>query len=332
MLRPGLSAAALLCVTLAASAQAPLPAPRFHHIELNSIDPDAAIAFYVKQFPATARTSWEGKPALSSPDNVLIVFNRVTRPPAADPNVTAYWHFGWNVVDSRKSMEAWRAQNLLVPFYTDEQGDFVGISSDTYPYPPGVPGRTRAQLAEAKAQNLQARREAGNGYIAGPDGAIIEFTGNAPAERVDHVHMWQDDPVCAQLWYQTHLLATPRRAGRGGDSAPLPTLADCKQARTPEPSWPSLTKEGTYRAPTGGVSFSGVAMNWYPNQTARPLAPTGGRLMDHVGLAVGDLDAWVAKLRGEGVTILRQPYRVGASRAVMIEGPSHEAIELVEVK
>jgi catechol 2,3-dioxygenase-like lactoylglutathione lyase family enzyme len=335
----GFALAGLVPVSLfaaAALAQTPLPPPRFHHLELNTRNPDAAVAFYVKHFPVTSKTSWEGKPALSSPDNVLIVFNRVAPAPDPDPNVTAYWHFGWNVTDSRKSMEQWRAQNLLVPFYTDEQGGFVGISSDTYPYPPGVPGRTRAQLAEARAQNLQPRREAGNGYIAGPDGAIIEFTGNAPAERVDHVHMWQDDPVCAQLWYQTHLNATPRAAGRGAPPAappaPGPTATDCKQARSPEPSWPSLTREGTYRAPTGGVRFSNVAVNWYPNQTGKPLAPTTGRLMDHVGLAVADLDAWVAKLRAEGVTFLRQPYRVGTTRAVLIEGPSREAIELVEVK
>ena len=54
--------------------------------------------------------------------------------------------------------------------------------------------------------------------------------------------------------------------------------------------------------------------------------------MDHVGLAVADLDAWVRKLRAERVTILKPPYRLGDTRAVMIEGPSREAIELVEVK
>jgi catechol 2,3-dioxygenase-like lactoylglutathione lyase family enzyme len=332
MLRPAIAILLAALFPAAVQAQAPLPAPRFHHIALNATDPDAAIAFYLKQFPATAKTSWEGKPALASPDNVLIVFNRVARAPASDPNVTAYWHFGWNVPDSRASLEAFRAQNLLAPFYTDEQGAFVGISSDTYPYPPGVPGRTKAQLAEAKAQNLQPSRIGGNGYILGPDGAVIEFTGNR-AQRVDHVHMWQENPVCAQLWYQTHLNATPRGAGRGGAaSAPALTMATCKVARAPEPSWPSLTKDGTYRAPTGGVSFSGVAMNWYPNQTGKPLLPTSGRLMDHVGLAVSDLDAWVVKLRGEGVTILRPVYAVGGTRAVMIEGPSREAIELVEVK
>jgi catechol 2,3-dioxygenase-like lactoylglutathione lyase family enzyme len=328
-----LAASLFLSIMLAADAQGqttPLPAPKFHHLQLNTVDPDAAIAFYVKEFPSTARTVWEGMPALASPNNVLIVFNKVASAPDADPNVTAYWHFGWNVTDSRASLETFGAQNLLVPFYTDDQGNFVGISSDTYPYPPGVPGRTRAQVADAKAQKLQPTHIAGNGYILGPDGAIIEFTGNAPLERIDHVHMWQDDPVCAQLWYQTHLGAAARRQQPGAE--PQPTEANCKIPRGPEPSWPSLTRQGTYRSPTGGVRFGDVAMNWYPNQGSRPLAATQGHLIDHVGLSVTDLDAWIAKLKSEGVTFLRQPYTIGDTRAVMIEGPSREAIELVESK
>ncbi len=312
-----------------ADAQPSLPPPHFHHIALNSTDPTAAIAFYAKEFPSTAPTTWEGMPALSSPTHVLIVFNKVARPPDADAGATAYWHFGWNVVDSRKSLEIFRAQNLLAPFYTDGEGGFVGISSDTYPYPPGVPGRTRAQLAEAAAQNLQPSHVAGNGYIKGPDGAIIEFTGNAPAERVDHVHMWQEDPLCAQLWYQTHLEAAPRR---GPAPATPITEANCRIARGPDRSWPSLDREGTYRFPTGGVLFDDVAMNWYANQRAKPLAPTGGHLIDHVGLSVSDLDAWIAKLKGEGVNTLKPLYRIGDTRAVMIEGPSREAIEVIEVK
>ena len=38
------------------------------------------------------------------------------------------------------------------------------------------------------------------------------------------------------------------------------------------------------------------------------------------------------QLRDEGITFLEHPYRLDDTRAVMIEGPSHEAIELVEVK
>ncbi|HWY61399.1 MAG TPA: VOC family protein [Rhizomicrobium sp.] len=326
------SAIFAIAMTLATSdravAQPVLPPPHFHHLVLNSTDPDAAIAFYIKEFPSTSQVMWEGMKALASPTHVMIVFNKVARPPDADPNGTAYWHFGWNVANSRASLETFRDQNLLVPFYTDDQGNFVGISSDTYPYPPGVPGRTKAQLADAVTQGLKPSGVSGNGYIHGPDGAIIEFTGNA-AERFDHVHMWQDDPLCAQLWYQTHLEAAPRR---GPAPATPVTEANCKVARGAEPSWPSLNKEGTYRFPTGGVSFDDVAMNWYMNQTEKPLAPTRGHLMDHVSLSVGDLDAWIAKLKSEGVTFLRQRYTIGDTSAVMIEGPSHEAIELIEVK
>ena len=319
--------AALLGISGAAG-QTALPPPHFHHLALNSSDPEAAIGFYIKEFPSTSRTVWQGMPALMSPSRVMIVFQKVAAPPVADPDTTAYWHFGWTAADSRASLEVFRTQNLLVPFYTDDQGGYVGISSDTFPYPPGVPGRTKAQIAEAMAQNLQPRRTGGNGYIFGPDHAIVEFTGNSP-ERFDHVHMWQDDPLCAQLWYVSHLQAVPRR----GPAPPAPITAEnCKTPRGTDPSWPSLNRNGTYRFPTGGVSFDDVAMNWYMNQTDKPLAPTLGHLMDHISLSVGDLDAWTAKLKGEGVVFLRQSYRVGAARAAMIEGPSHEAIELVEEK
>jgi hypothetical protein len=47
---------------------------------------------------------------------------------------------------------------------------------------------------------------------------------------------------------------------------------------------------------------------------------------------VPDLNAWIEKLNTEGVPFLGQPYKIGDVRAVMIEGPSHEVIELVEVK
>jgi 4-hydroxyphenylpyruvate dioxygenase-like putative hemolysin len=73
-------------------------------------------------------------------------------------------------------------------------------------------------------------------------------------------------------------------------------------------------------------------MNWYVRQGDKPLVSTRGHLADHIALTVSNLDAWIAKLRGEGVTFLEQPYKFGDTRAVMIEGPSHEALELVEIK
>jgi 4-hydroxyphenylpyruvate dioxygenase-like putative hemolysin len=80
------------------------------------------------------------------------------------------------------------------------------------------------------------------------------------------------------------------------------------------------------------VTFSDVAVTWHVQQNEIPLAPSRGHVMDHFALSVADLDAWIAKLHHEGVKFLTKPYHLGDTRAVMIEGPSREAIELVEVK
>jgi glyoxalase/bleomycin resistance protein/dioxygenase superfamily protein len=325
-------ACALLVVAGSAVGQDhPLPPPSFHHLHLNVVDPDAMIAFLNRQFPSTSKTTWDGRPALASPTNVLILFNKVSVPPPSDSTATAFWHFGWEVQDERKNLELYqtRPELRLAPLYTTDEGGYVYVSSDTWPGTGGLLGLTKAQIADAKARGVKPLGGAGFAYLLGPENTLIEYAGNAPLEFFNHVHMWQEDPFCAQLWYQKHLEAT---------LPPLPpgaiqhTDADCRVARTPDKSWPALTKDGMYRVPGAGVRFSDVALNWYSRQTEAPLRPTRGHLMDHIGLGVTDLDAWVAKLKSERVTFLRQPYRLGATRAVMIEGPSREAIELVEVK
>ncbi len=305
-----------------------LPAPRFHHLHLNSVDPAAAIDFYVRQFPRSSRTTWGGLPALAAPNDVLVLFTRVTTPPATSPQ-TALWHFGWHVTDTRASLETYEARRdvTLLPLYTTDEGGSVFISSDTWPSMGGTPGLTRAQIAEAKANGVQPTRTGGFGYMRGPDAALVEYAGNHPAERFNHVHMFHDDPFCAQLWYVNHLNA-PVVAGR---TSPTPvTEATCRVLRGPERSWPALERQGMFRAPSAAVVFGDVALPCYMRQDDRPLASTRGHLYDHIALGVTDLDAWIAKLRGEGVRFLEAPYRLGDTRAVMIEGPSREALELVE--
>jgi predicted enzyme related to lactoylglutathione lyase len=88
---------------------------------------------------------------------------------------------------------------------------------------------------------------------------------------------------------------------------------------------------GTTRQPAGGVTFGDVEMNWYQRQGGPPLVSSRGQVMDHVGLRVRGLDDWLTRLRQNGVRVLRKPYRFGAGRAALIEGPSREVIELVEV-
>jgi catechol 2,3-dioxygenase-like lactoylglutathione lyase family enzyme len=306
-----------------------LPAPGFHHLHLNSVDPDAAVEFYTRLFPTTTKARWGGMPALASPNNVLVLFTTVATAPATSPQ-TAIWHFGWHVTDTRQSLDAFKAQMgvTLLPLYTGDGGGSVFISSDTWPGTGGVLGRTKAQIAEAKAIGVQPSRTGGFGYMRGPDNALVEYAGNHPAERLNHVHLFQEDPFCAQLWYQEHLHA-PVFAGR---ASPTPlTAATCRVPRGPDRTFPALDHDGMFRTPSAAVVFGDVALPWYMRQGDQPLVGTRGHLYDHIGLSVTDLDAWVTKLRDEGVRFLEEPYRLGDTRAVMIEGPSREALELVEV-
>jgi catechol 2,3-dioxygenase-like lactoylglutathione lyase family enzyme len=303
-----------------------LPAPGFHHLHLNSIDPDAAIGFYTRQFASTSEGSWGGFPALRSPNDVMVLFTKVAAPPSTGPQ-SAIWHFGWHVTDARASLAGYRARSEveLLPLYTTDEGGSVQISSDTWPNVGGVLGLTRTQIAEAKAKGVGPAGGGGFSYMKGPDGALVEYAGNHPTERFNHVHLYQEDPIAAFHWYQTHLNA-PVRPGYAPAAAPE------GMRRGPDRTWPALNREGMFRTPRAGVEFGDVSMMWYANQGDEPLVSSRGQLQDHIALSVADLDAWIAKLRGEGVIFLEDPYPLGDTRAVMIEGPSREAIELVEVK
>jgi catechol 2,3-dioxygenase-like lactoylglutathione lyase family enzyme len=317
-----------------------LPTPGFHHLHLNSPDPDAAIDFYTKQFPSTSKSTWGGFPALKT-GKVFVLFTKVNTAAPTEPQ-TAIWHFGFHVVDVRKNLATYQQNKVpLLPLYTSPEGGEVFVSSDTWPGAGGTLGRTSSQIAEAKADGVKPAGGGGFAYLQGPDGAIVEYLGNMPVERLNHVHMYQEVPLCAVLWYQKHLNARPN------GSAPLPTETSCKVERS-EKSWPALEIEGTSRQPSGGVTFDDVSVQWYARQGDTPLVSTRGHLADHFALSVTNLDVWIAKLGREGVRFLGQqteladgrqrieglgrPYKLGDTRAVMIEGPSHEAIELVEVK
>src|SRR5215471_17956872 len=304
-----------------------LGTPRFHHLHLNSRNPEAAIAFYTRQFPSTSKTMFAGAPALQSPNNALILFTKVNKAPTLEPQ-TAVWHFGWHVTDVRKNMEAYkqRPEVKLLPLYTTDEGGYVFVSSDIWPGTGGVLGLTKAQIADAKAKGIQPASGAGFAYLQGPDGAIIEYQGNMPAERFNHVHMYREDPFCDQLWYQKHL-----NAQIGGRGTPY-NEANCKVPLGPDKTWPALEKEGMYRTAAAPITFGDVALNSYMRPGERPLVSTRGHLADHFALSVTDLDKWIEKLRSEGVRFLEQPYKLGDLRAVMIEGPSREAIELVEIR
>ena len=72
-----------------------------------------------------------------------------------------------------------------------------------------------------------------------------------------------------------------------------------------------MERHGLYRTPRAAVEFDDVMLTWYARQDDAPLVGTRGQLYDHIALSVTDLDAWVAKLRGEGVTFLEAALSAG---------------------
>ena len=307
-----------------------LPTPGFHHLHLNSVDPAAAIDFYVRQFPSTRGGEWGGHPALFSPNDVMSLFDKVDRPPPSEPQ-SAIWHFGWHVTDAQATTKRFgdRPEVRMRPLYTSDEGGSVLVSSDTWPGEAGALGRTKAEIAEARAKRIQPTHKGGFAYMSGgPEDALFEIAGDYPQERFNHVHMWHEHPFCALLWYKKHLNA-PVRAGFPDTDL---TETNCRVPRGADRTWPALNREGMFRTPRAGVEFGDVVLTWYANQKSEPLVPSRGQMQDHIGLSVGDLDAWIGKLKGDGVTLLDGPYRLGDTRAVMIEGPSREAIELVEAR
>jgi len=321
-------AALLLARSTALRTQTPagaaLTQPVFHHLHLNSTDPAGAIAGYMTLWPeTTVKATVAGFDGLRN-GRLYLLFNKVSTPPPTQPR-SAYWHQVWLTPDVRRYVARARANRMEPePLYTSDEGGHVDISSDT------IPGTlTRSALADARQKGVAPTHQAGFTYIKGPDGLSVEgFERAGETERLAQLDMWQDHPLCAELWYEKHLGGT-RRAARG-EAAP-PTDATCKVAAG-EPSWPSTVREGTRRTPSGRVAYGDVAMLWYTNPGDRPLAPTRGQAADHYAFAVRDLDAWVAKLKRENVTFLRDAYAFGDARAVMIEGPSREALELLEAK
>ena len=216
----------------------------------------------------------------------------------------------------------------LLPLYTSDEGGSVLVCSDTWPGAGGVLGRTRAQIEAARRENIRPAGGGGFAYMQGPDDALVEIAGNYPAERLNHVHLYQEDPLAA-------LGCVPDAPQRAAARQFRQRTGDRGGARGAARARPHLA----VASPRGDVPLAarGCCIRWrvddvVPEPGPEPLTGSRGQLQDHIGLSVADLDAWREKLEREGVALLEGPYRLGDTRALMLRGPSAEVLELVEVR
>lgn len=155
-------------------------------------------------------------------------------------------------------------------------------------------------------------------YVDGPDRALIELN-TARHHNFGHVHMFSADPPAAGAWYAKHF--GWRFVGQ-------------KNKRE---------FRGVQIAPAAFVTAGHVSMIIYPLEYLRALAPaqwqdrqsfatTRGRVIDHLGFSLPDLDATLATLRKEGVIVTAEPKDAadGRLRHAFIEGPDQVVIELLE--
>ena len=311
--------------------------PRLHHVGLNSVDPDKAIAWYLALWPSATRTTVAGYPAVQA--DMLLLFNKVDRPaPGAwrndlhrgDPQ-SAFWHIGANIntTDTKERLNAIGVFHL--PLYTSPSDTTTVWRSGLAPYA-GTP--SAAQIAGAPRV---PPRDGGFSYVVAPDGVLFELTGG-PTTRasLSHIHFYHEQPLCAANWYVERLgMELPPVRDSSGKESPRAPWSPCDVAYG-DAGWPALEPIGTIRQPQGSVRFGNGTMSWYPRQCVgsrcgreQKLVPSRGQVLDHVAFEVDDFDALFAKLRNDGVRILESPHAFGATRAFMIEDPDGLAIELV---
>ncbi len=206
--------------------------------------------------------------------------------------VSTVWHFGWGAEDMPKEYQ--RQLDIGARFETPIT-DISDIGG----------GSARGVFFYA--------------YVIAPDHALIELN-TARHHHFGHLHLLSEDPVAAGEWYAKHFgIANVRyqkekrmyRDVQIGPSASFlidnvnVIIYPVEYART---SWPELWKD------------------------RKTFEPTKGRVVDHIGLSVDELEPALARLKDEGVTITDPPRSVlgGKIKFAFIEGPDKMRIEIIE--
>ncbi len=333
------------------------PPPSFHHIHVNSTDPERSIDWWSTLWPAGERTTVEGLPAFVA-DGVALVYAEVESPAPGgfDPErrqsipQSPFWTTGPStdglaLYERLTALDPEGERFRFLPVYTGPDDNEGVPHSGLAPF--GDQLLTVAEMAQRAARegdNPTRDRASGQdfGYLVDPDGILVEFNGNAETEDLfyGHTHFWHEQPLCASNWYAEHLGMTlpPRRDPETGETSPRAAYDPC-DVEVGDVSYPTFLPMGQLRRPIGSVRMANAGWAWYSRQCRdgrcgpeldRPLVPSRGQVVDHVGISYPDLDPVLAHLEARGVPILEGPYPYGDTRAVLIEDLDGMALELIE--
>jgi catechol 2,3-dioxygenase-like lactoylglutathione lyase family enzyme len=155
-------------------------------------------------------------------------------------------------------------------------------------------------------------------YVLGPDNALIELN-TANHHHFGHLHLLSENPVAAGEWYTKHFGVKARIS---------PTVRMYRDVQI-GPSASFMMDDVSVIIYPMEYAISSHMPGWESRKT---FEPTKGRVVDHIGVSVGDLDEAIAKLRKEGVTVTDEPKSVagGKIKFAFIEGPDKMRIEIIE--
>lgn len=144
-------------------------------------------------------------------------------------------------------------------------------------------------------------------YLIGPNGEIIELNTDED-DNFGHIHFYNRQPFTASGWY--------------GNMFGLVES---------DPVFPGHATHYGIGDRMSRRHFGNVNTIFSLERGEAEIKPTTGTVIDHIGIAVPNLDAAMAAIKPYNVTILAQPATGGPGwRHAFIEGPDRVAIELIE--
>ena len=295
-----------------------LPAPTLHHLHINAVDPERSLDWWETVWPAGETTTVAGFRAFAA-DGIFHLYTEVdTQAPGAfDPArqrsvpQSPFWTTGPSTdglvfYERLTTFDPEGERFAFLPVYTGPDDDAGVPHSGLAPY--GDRLLTVAEL-EALAGTPPERGPDSQdfGYLVDPDGILLEFNGNAETDDIfhGHLHFWHEAPYCAVNWYVEHL-------GVEG------TVREPCDVEIGPVSYPTFIRAGQLRQPIGFVRLANTSLAWYTRQCRdgrcgpdgdRPLSPSRGHLVDHVGLVYSDLEPVITHLETAGIPILRDRIR-----------------------
>jgi catechol 2,3-dioxygenase-like lactoylglutathione lyase family enzyme len=123
---------------------------------------------------------------------------------------------------------------------------------------------------QAEGYKIESGNDPNHGYILGPDGIRLEFSGDPSLQvpmKIHHIHLYPQDVPAMKAWYAKVL---------GGVAGTCPDGSDC-------------------------VEVPGVSLAMTKSDTK--LEPTTGRSLDHIGFEVKNLPEFLKRMEAEGVNI-----------------------------